>query len=843
MTSSPFKVFQLQLCHVCITVSTMQIISQYIDQGWSLTPIPSGTKGPKSEGWNRKENQLKTINELPNYHGVGLMHAYSGTMALDIDNWDISISEFREKGIDLFSYSTASDSVIILSGKPGSAKFLYKMPFGLVLPTKKVAREGREAYSFRCGTNEGLSVQDVLPPSIHPSGKPYQWAGLGHWSRLPMIPGPLLSLWYSLMQPEIVASPLPTSPANDASWDEVQAALLSIDPDVSRDEWIQVGMALHYYGYQTSQLDAAFSLWNNWSRTSRLSKYPGEHELLNQWNSFRIDKTSTIKLGTMFHLAEKYGWKRPPIDVDSLFAESEPLSPPQVHFGIRPAPPDVDLSLWPSILATRSQEVADAVGCDSLVPLWAGLGAVCSVVDARSRLSLMDGFEVPPLLWLMTIGDPADKKTPGARPMMSVIAELEKEDRPRYKKELLNWEGTEAAHHSAKNNFIKFAGSPEAILGSTEFPSVPDLPAQPIPLRLTVTDVTSQMLIRIAKDRPRGILCKLDEMSSWCRKMVDRNSGEDRSAWVVSYESDPYEMDRVGTGSIHCENLAVSIWGNIQPRVLKESITYLSADGLLQRFLPAVLRHEKTKLGNPIPDMMTHRAQWDQALRTIYALPVSNYRLSKEAHTEFRKFQEWYEFQKQDERLLLSSDTFMTAFGKIEGTAGRLILLFHLIEKPFSIEVDVDIVRRVVQIIRQFIIPSFRYALGEVGDMSHLEIWLSDYIIHHCDKGQLTLTELRRAAKNIIRDVAPWKADQMILGGMYVLELARWVKRLDDGSLEVTKRHAEWAIDPSLSIRFKEHRDNVIKAKQRWLDGQYEKALLNGKPRKMIDGYRPEIMD
>ena len=91
-----------------------------------------------------------------------------------------------------------------------------------------------------------------------------------------------------------------------------------------------------------------------------------------------------------------------------------------------------------------------------MVPLFAGLSAVCGVVDARIRLELMPGFRVPPVLWLMTLGDPADKKSPGSRPMLTPLKDIEAEDRPRYQKELLDWEGKEAAYASAKKSFLEF---------------------------------------------------------------------------------------------------------------------------------------------------------------------------------------------------------------------------------------------------------------------------------------------------------------------------------------------------------------------------------------------------
>ena len=60
----------------------------------------------------------------------------------------------------------------------------------------------------------------------------------------------------------------------DASWEEIRQALEAIPADCSREEWINVGMALHWAGTQTEQLDSALQLWNEWSSQSA-SKYPG----------------------------------------------------------------------------------------------------------------------------------------------------------------------------------------------------------------------------------------------------------------------------------------------------------------------------------------------------------------------------------------------------------------------------------------------------------------------------------------------------------------------------------------------------------------------------------------
>ena len=76
-------------------------VEAYIRHGWSLVAIPPNTKGPRSPGWQLRENALKSQSDLPVGYGIGLAHAYSGTMAFDIDEWDLCASVLAQKGIDL----------------------------------------------------------------------------------------------------------------------------------------------------------------------------------------------------------------------------------------------------------------------------------------------------------------------------------------------------------------------------------------------------------------------------------------------------------------------------------------------------------------------------------------------------------------------------------------------------------------------------------------------------------------------------------------------------------------------------------------------------------------------
>lgn len=172
------------------------LLCGYVRQGWCLVPIPKGQKGPATKGWNTRASCVTTEDHARRINGanVGLAHLFSRTCCIDIDNLAQSSQLLAGHDIDLNMLLNASDSVQISSGRPNRAKLLYRLPDGIdALPTRKFS----EGLELRCATKGGKStVQDVLPPSVHPdTGKPYEWAGKGDWRNLPVLPDALLQFW------------------------------------------------------------------------------------------------------------------------------------------------------------------------------------------------------------------------------------------------------------------------------------------------------------------------------------------------------------------------------------------------------------------------------------------------------------------------------------------------------------------------------------------------------------------------------------------------------------------------------------------------------------------------
>ena len=208
------------------------LIADYLEAGLALVPIPHGEKGPTVKGWNLQENCIRSSAEAGRLNGncnLGLAHAYcepSPTCAIDVDDIEKARPWMEERGIDLDALLNAPDAVRIESGRPGLAKLLYRLP--QPLPSCVVAGGGLE---LRCASQEGKTVQDVLPPSIHPDTcQPYHLAG--DIANIPPIPDALARAWEQANRATQQAE-LPLDLANvDQQALAARLAAVQADPDL-----------------------------------------------------------------------------------------------------------------------------------------------------------------------------------------------------------------------------------------------------------------------------------------------------------------------------------------------------------------------------------------------------------------------------------------------------------------------------------------------------------------------------------------------------------------------------------------------------------------------------------
>lgn len=115
-----------------------------------------------------------------------------------------------------------------------------------------------------------------------------------------------------------------------ASWHrdhrQVASALAYLDPS-DRDQWIQVGMAIHL---SAGGGDAGFALWHAWSAGALNAKTPdnygGVEDCRRTWMSFRHETATPVRLGTVFARAKAAGWAAP--IADETVAQNGQLNEP-----------------------------------------------------------------------------------------------------------------------------------------------------------------------------------------------------------------------------------------------------------------------------------------------------------------------------------------------------------------------------------------------------------------------------------------------------------------------------------------------------------------------------------
>lgn len=112
------------------------------------------------------------------------------------------------------------------------------------------------------------------------------------------------------------------------SLEQARAALAAIPANISREDWVRVGMAAHAAGL-------GFEDFNEWS--SQADNYTAQ-DCRDTWRSFQ---PGAIKAGTLYYLAKQHGWSGSGSIVPAAPRPPQPPQPPR-----QPAPGMTAAEVW-----------------------------------------------------------------------------------------------------------------------------------------------------------------------------------------------------------------------------------------------------------------------------------------------------------------------------------------------------------------------------------------------------------------------------------------------------------------------------------------------------------------
>lgn len=224
---------------------------------------------------------------------------------------------------------------------------------------------------------------------------------------------------------------------------------------------------------------------------------------------------------------------------------------------------------WLADIADRMQCPIDFVAASALVMTSAVIGAGCGIRPKRE-----DDWLVIPNLWGGVIGNPSRLKTPAISAALYPLSLLEKranqeyEDAQRsYEAEVVGFE----AHKSALRDKMKkqaTKGGPEFEKAKRDFANIAE-PTPPTWRRYRSNDPSVEKMGELLRDNPKGLMLFRDELTGTLASWDKQGRETDRAFYLEAWNGyGSFTTDRIGRGTVHVDNMCVSIFGGIQPAKL-----------------------------------------------------------------------------------------------------------------------------------------------------------------------------------------------------------------------------------------------------------------------------------
>jgi len=359
-----------------------------------------------------------------------------------------------------------------------------------------------------------------------------------------------------------------------------------------------------------------------------------------------------IKVGTLFHMARQYG-----ANFDAWMYRSQQQQTPTEASFVDPyaefVGPEFPLDILPPTLAKFVNDEHRAMGADPAAIAMAALTAMAGAMHAETRVRVGDGWWEKPIFWTCLLGQPSSLKSPILTKTTAPLSRIDHGRGKFWRQQYTGW-----AQGPNKKTML----SPRK------------------PARCVINDATPEKVAELLSRDPSGSLMVHDELAGWLGGFERYNTGQSsRALYLTSWNGGPFLKDRVGKGNtdsdaeVHVDNLALCILGGIQPDRLNE-LGDLTSDGLLQRFLPVLMK--SAKLGDPEYPVEGAEDEYEKLIKSINALPTRNYHFTDEA-SEVRD--DVHGYLHKLEQVDGFPPSLIGAIGKLKGYFARICLVLHIV--------------------------------------------------------------------------------------------------------------------------------------------------------------------
>jgi hypothetical protein len=347
--------------------------------------------------------------------------------------------------------------------------------------------------------------------------------------------------------------------------------------------------------------------------------------------------------------------------MQTIAAEAEALAAgaapaPQDHFSLQ--------QLLPPITAFALQKVTQHLPYSDSSVAMAFLATISGLTKLGTSVcgNPLTQYIVPTNLYVCTVAATGQKKTPLQKlvvdnPTKTIRRDLAQENT----RAIENWRDQ---HKDTKKE---------------------ERPPQPTPIFLHIQDYTGEALaaqLQALEARAHAVLILRDELAGLFGSMNQYRSGRgaDEQQLLELFDGSPHASLRISAGDRSYSRCHVSIYGGIQPEVLRALIKDGDPTGKWARFIFSPLPQRTKPLPTTIaPDEQTDindsNAMLETITRNIYTMPPRLYHLDQEAVVAFSQ----YEHTKQQEALTARLRPQRAIKGKAAGKVLRIAGLLHVL--------------------------------------------------------------------------------------------------------------------------------------------------------------------
>jgi hypothetical protein len=425
--------------------------------------------------------------------------------------------------------------------------------------------------------------------------------------------------------------------------------------------------------------------------------------------------------------------------------------------------------LLPSPIRELVTEGARAIGCDESFIALPLLSCVGAAIGNTCRLVVKSGWNVPPSIWTLIVGESGTAKSPAFKVAKSAIQRRQKALLDQYAEESKLYD-VEIEQHEATMKERKRSKSTDP---------TPPPPEPPIVGRCMVSDTTVEALAPILAQNPRGVLLQRDELSGWIGSFNQYKSakGADEAHWLSMFDGESITVDRKGEGTkpTYVETALVSITGGIQPAILAKAMSEEHrASGMASRFLIASPpRRSQVWSDDEINQFiqLTVEELFESMLNITFADEDNTPHFIGMSVGAKRVFKEFFNSHHQ-EMTDLTGDM-AAAWSKLLGYVPRVALLFHVVERLYAndeitVAVEQSTMSNAIELVEWFKREAARlYATIDDNDVVRELRSLAAWIQRKHD-GECTADQLRRGHHRTIptNDEAEMKLKEIAKAGL-----------------------------------------------------------------------------